>query len=68
MNTPDTPASAAYREVLRQRAKARIDQILTDADALDAVAEFLRDSNIRGRTGMAEVIERSAANLRQLVE
>jgi hypothetical protein len=68
MNTLDTPASAADIDAVRLSAIVRRQQILIDVDGLGAIAEFLRDSNIRGRTGMAEVIERSAANLRQLVE
>jgi hypothetical protein len=68
MNTPDTPASAANIAALRLTAQKRLNQIHQDADALEAVARFLRESDISGRIGMALLIERSAANLRQLVE
>jgi len=68
MNTPDTPASAANIAALRLTAQKRIEQIREDADSLEAVAWFLRESDISGRIGMATLLERSAANLRQLVE
>jgi hypothetical protein len=68
MNTLDTPASAAELDAVRLSAQTRLDQIKHDAQALEIVAAFLRGSDISGRIGMATLIERSAANLRQLVE
>jgi hypothetical protein len=67
MNTPDTPSAEAIASI-RPAAQVRVEQILRDADALEHVAHYLRDSDISGRSGMATLIERSAANLRQLVE
>jgi hypothetical protein len=64
----DTPASAANIAILRLAAQTRVQQIIHDAAALDVVAQYLRESDIAGRIGMALLIERSAANLRQLVE
>ena len=68
MNTPDTQASAADIATVRLAAQTRVQQIMHDAKALDVVAQYLRESDISGRIGMATLIERSAANLRQLVE
>ena len=65
MNTPDTPASAADLDAVRLSAQTRIDQIMVDAASLDAVADYLL---AKRHVGMAEVVKRSAANLRQLVE
>ena len=68
MNTPDTPASAADLDAVRLSAQTRKTETLKDAESLEAIADFLRESKIRLHISMAEVIERSAANLRQLVE
>ena len=69
MNTPDTTASAADLDAVRLSAKNRVEQILFDAHALETFADYLRrNTTVRGRLGMATLIERSAANLRQLVE
>ena len=74
MNTPDTPASADQGDTpasasdidaVRQAAQERRQRILIDASVLDAVALFLMSS---GKSGASKVVERSAANLRQLVE
>jgi hypothetical protein len=64
----DTPASEADLLAVRLTAQNRTIQIVRDAEALEAVAQFLRKSDTPGRIGMALLIERSAANLRQLVE
>ena len=64
----DTPASAADIATVRLAAQTRVQQIMHDAKALDVLAQYLRESDISGRIGMVLLIERSAANLRQLVE
>jgi hypothetical protein len=74
MNKPDTPASAdqgdtpandADIELVREAAALRIVNTLRDAASLEAIADFLI---AKRQVGMARVVKRSAANLRQLVE
>jgi hypothetical protein len=61
----DTPASAADIDLVREAAALRIVNALKDAESLEAIADFLI---AKRQVGMARVVKRSAANLRQLVE
>jgi hypothetical protein len=65
MNTLDTPASAADLDAVRLSAQTRQTETLKDAESLEAIADFLI---AKRQVGMARVVKRSAANLRQLVE
>ena len=67
MNTPDTPASAADIQAIKDAAQQRQDEVLCEAKNLILLAQHVRDSNMKGRVLTATHMEKAARMLMDLV-